>query len=447
MQIAQVNLPFNAKTLWFDPCGLDISPEDALVVETVRGIELGQSAGELIDVDETSIKKLKSPLKPVLRIATPEDLEKAAKNEARAKEAMPEFRRIAQELCPEMHPVSIEFLLDGEKAVFYFESDKRIDFRELVKQLAAKFKVRVDMRQMGVRDEARIIGGLGHCGQEVCCRRLGGEFKPVSIRMAKDQGLSLNPQKISGLCGRLMCCLRYEDAAYKDFAQRCPKIGTAIDTPDGEGKVIETNTPRETIKVKVDEEKPVVVSVGCLHCDSSSKRAYSVDADVWEEAKKPADIEGAVLSVFQTSQLTGSDKLATPTAVHHERSAEKEKPKRRRSKAKKKNVPDIADATPSKKQDSQGSRKRRRQTKVSVSDGGRDSQPTQRPGQKSSALSRKSKPQSQKTPDTRRKPNPRKPPASDFRQGADATSTQTDGANRKRRPRRTRSVHVGDKKE
>ena len=140
---------------------------------------------------------------------------------------------MASEANGDMHPVSVEYLFEGDKAIFYFEAEERVDFRELVRKLAAHFRVRIDMRQIGVRDEARMVGGLGHCGQELCCKRLGGEFCPVSIRMAKEQDLSLNPQKISGVCGRLMCCLRYEFDAYKDFKSRAPKQNATVETPDG----------------------------------------------------------------------------------------------------------------------------------------------------------------------------------------------------------------------
>jgi cell fate regulator YaaT (PSP1 superfamily) len=331
VQIAQVNLPFNIKTLWFDPDGLDIKANDRVVVQTVRGIELGVAASDLIEVGEEELKRLKSPLKKVLRLATPEDIEQNEKNQELARVAMADFKVLAEEHCPSMHPVSVEYLLDGDKAIFYFESEKRIDFRELVRLLAAKFKIRIDMRQMGVRDEARIIGGIGHCGQEVCCKRLGGEFKPVSIRMAKDQDLSLNPQKISGLCGRLMCCLRYEDEAYRDFKANCPKVGACVCTTDGVAKVVDINVPRETIKLKLDEEKPVVVSASAIENIDEGKWKYAVEDEAWEEAKNP-HVEGVsgMASIFQTAQLTGVDKLGTPTAVHHERSGETSHERKRR---------------------------------------------------------------------------------------------------------------------
>ncbi|MFR5091951.1 MAG: stage 0 sporulation family protein [Adlercreutzia equolifaciens] len=230
-----------------------------MVVRTARGTEFGIAASEVIEVSEEQVRALKSALRPVERIATEEDIEQAAEMERASAEALPVFKEMAREYHEDMHPVSVEFLLDGDKAVFYFEAEERIDFRELVRKLAARFHVRIDMRQIGVRDEACMVGGIGHCGQELCCKRLGGEFCPVSIRMAKEQGLSLNPQKISGLCGRLMCCLRYEFDAYKDFKGRAPKLNATVQTPAGPAKVVDHDVPREIVSLKVEGEKPVKV--------------------------------------------------------------------------------------------------------------------------------------------------------------------------------------------
>ena len=184
-RVAPVKLKNNHRTLWFDPGEVEVSKGDAVVVSTARGVELGYMADDVIEVDDKRIKELKSPLKPVERKADEADLEKAAEMERLSAEALPVFKEMAAATSEEMHPVSVEYLLDGEHAVFYFEAEERIDFRELVRKLASHFHVRVDMRQIGVRDEARMVGGLGHCGQELCCKRLGGEFCPVSIRMAK----------------------------------------------------------------------------------------------------------------------------------------------------------------------------------------------------------------------------------------------------------------------
>ncbi len=323
LRIAPVNLPFNVKTLWFDADDLDIQPADDVVVTTARGLELGRAAGEVFEMPYEKVKALKSPLKPVERVATPEDIEQAREMERLSREAMPIFKEMAREASEDMHPVSVEYLLDGSKAVFYFEAEERVDFRELVRKLASRFKVRVDMRQIGVRDEARIVGGIGHCGQLICCKRMGGEFKPVSIRMAKDQDLSLNPTKISGLCGRLLCCLRYENEAYKDFKQRAPKVGNTVRTPDGPAKVESLDIPRETVKVRVEGENPVSVPLSSFEPAEEGKRPNAITDEGWEEAVNPvqAVFDGPALDIFQTSQFTGLDKLGSASAVHHEGSA------------------------------------------------------------------------------------------------------------------------------
>lgn len=284
-RIAPVNLYYNPKTLWFDAGELDIKAGDGLVVSTARGTEFGRAAGEVFEADAAKVKKLKTPLKPVKRIATPEDERRAAEMERKSREALPVFKEMAAEAGADMRPVSVEYLLDGDKAVFYFEAEERVDFRDLVRKLAARFHVRIDMRQIGVRDEARMVGGLGHCGQELCCKRLGGEFCPVSIRMAKEQDLSLNPQKISGVCGRLMCCLRYEFEAYKDFKSRAPKQNSTVDTPAGPAKVVDLDVPRETVSLKVEGEKPVKVPLADFEPpEEGSARPKVVGEEAWEVA-------------------------------------------------------------------------------------------------------------------------------------------------------------------
>ena len=274
VRVAPIRLAFNPRTLWFDPRDLDIHNGDDVVVLTARGVEFGHAAGDVFEIDEDQVKKLKSPLKPVKRIATPEDVERAAEMERLGREALPIFKEMAAEANEDMHPVSVEYLLEGDKAVFYFEAEERVDFRELVRKLASRFHVRVDMRQIGVRDEARMVGGLGHCGQELCCARLGGEFCPVSIRMAKEQDLSLNPQKISGVCGRLMCCLRYEFDAYKDFKSRAPKQNATVKTPDGPAKVVDLDVPREVVSVRLEGEKPVRVPLSAFDAPEEAAPEY-----------------------------------------------------------------------------------------------------------------------------------------------------------------------------
>ena len=318
VRIAPVNLPYNPKTLWFDAGELEISAGDDVVVETARGTEFGHVSDNAFEATPEQVKKLKSPLKPVVRVADDADRARAAELEEKAAEALPVFKELAAKASEEMRPVSVEYLFDGDKAVFYFESENRVDFRELVRTLSSRLHVRVDMRQIGVRDEARMVGGLGHCGQELCCKRLGGEFCPVSIRMAKEQDLSLNPQKISGVCGRLMCCLRYEYDAYKDFKSRAPKKNAQVETPDGPAKVVDLDVPREVVSLRVEGEKPVRVPLSDFEPAEEGARPKCVGCDAWERANsaQTADVFGAAASLA-TPQLSGKDQLADRTSVRH----------------------------------------------------------------------------------------------------------------------------------
>ena len=318
VRIAPVNLPYNPKTLWFDAGELELHAGCDVVVQTARGTEFGHMGEPAFEATPDQVKKLKTPLKPVLRVADDEDRAKQAELEARAAEALPVFKELAAKASEEMRPVSVEYLFDGDKAVFYFESENRVDFRELVRTLSSRLHVRVDMRQIGVRDEARMVGGLGHCGQELCCKRLGGEFCPVSIRMAKEQDLSLNPQKISGVCGRLMCCLRYEYDAYKDFKSRAPKKNAQVETPDGVAKVVDLDVPREVVSLRIEGEKPVRVPLADFDAPEEGARPKCVGCEAWERAlgEQPGDAFGAA-AALATPQLSGKDKLAERASVRH----------------------------------------------------------------------------------------------------------------------------------
>ena len=331
VRIAPVRLTFNPRTLWFDAGALDLQVGKGVVVTTARGTEYGLLDKPVFEMDFEETKKLKSPLKPVQRVATDEDVARNEEFAALAREALPTFRRIANEVLPSINPVAVEYLFDGDKAVFYFESEERVDFRDLVRKLAAEFRIRVDMKQIGVRDGARMVGGLGHCGQELCCRRLGGEFNPVSIRMAKEQDLSLNPQKISGVCGRLMCCLRYEYDAYKEFHGRAPKKNAKISTPDGEGKVVDLDVPREIISIKVGDEKPVKVPLADMDVPEGQARPNAVSPEAWERANEPVSVRiDSALSLF-TTELSGEDKLAEPGQMRHVHGDDGKQPSKSRS--------------------------------------------------------------------------------------------------------------------
>ncbi len=219
---------------------------------------------------------------------------------------MPVFRELVAEYKLDMKPIDVEYLFAGDKIVFYFSAEERVDFRDMVKDLAARFHARIDMRQVGVRDEARMVGGLGHCGQVLCCVRFGGDFQPVSIRMAKEQDLPLNPLKISGLCGRLMCCLRYEFDAYKDFKGRAPKRGAIIETAAGLAKVTEMNTPRETVTMRFEDGNRVTVPLASMSCAKGSGCPCQVSAEALEQAGSAA---AAALSSSVATAVANEPKL------------------------------------------------------------------------------------------------------------------------------------------
>lgn len=239
------------KVYYFDPGSLKLNKGDAVIVETARGLELGEVVTALRQVEETEVVQ---PLRPVLRTATPADLEQVAVNRRKEKEAFAICQQKIQEHGLPMKLIDVEFTFDVSKIIFYFTAEGRVDFRELVKDLAAIFRTRIELRQIGVRDEAKMLGGLGCCGRPICCATFMGDFDPVSIRMAKEQNLSLNPTKISGLCGRLMCCLRYENDAYEDARHRLPHCGAMVRTPAGYGRVTGINILRERVTVEIPEQ-------------------------------------------------------------------------------------------------------------------------------------------------------------------------------------------------
>ena len=236
------------KLYYFDPGSFWPTAGDAVIVETVRGVEYGEV---VTGVKEVSDELIIPPLKRVIRIATAEDAVHDADNRAREKDALALCQRKVQEHKLQMKLVGCEYTFDNSKILFYFTSDKRVDFRGLVKDLATAFHTRIELRQIGVRDEAKMMGGLGMCGRPVCCAQFLGDFQPVSIKMAKEQNLSLNPTKISGICGRLMCCLKYEEDHYEATRRRMPRVGREVITPDGVGVVVDLNILKETVRVRI----------------------------------------------------------------------------------------------------------------------------------------------------------------------------------------------------
>jgi cell fate regulator YaaT (PSP1 superfamily) len=236
------------KVYYFDPAGFWPRPGDSVVVETSRGVELGEVVTGAREVPDEQIVP---PLKQVVRVATPEDVARAEHNAAREKDAYAICQDKILQHKLEMKLVDVEYTFDNSKIIFYFTANGRVDFRELVKDLASVFKMRIELRQIGVRDEAKMLGGLGSCGRPICCGAFLGDFQPVSIKMAKEQNLSLNPTKISGQCGRLMCCLKYEQAYYETTLKKLPKVGREVITPDGSGIITEINVIREKVRVRM----------------------------------------------------------------------------------------------------------------------------------------------------------------------------------------------------
>lgn len=238
------------KIYYFDPDGAVMSEGDSVIVETARGVECGEVAMANRQISDDRIVK---PLKKVIRIATQADFKQIENNKKKEKEAFDIcLKKIAQHKL-NMKLIDVEYTFDNNKILFYFTADGRVDFRELVKDLASIFRTRIELRQIGVRDEAKMLGGLGVCGKPFCCSTFLGEFQPVSIKMAKEQGLSLNPAKISGTCGRLMCCLKYEQEAYEDLLRVTPKVGAYVQTQDGKGTVVEVNLLTGRLKVKLNK--------------------------------------------------------------------------------------------------------------------------------------------------------------------------------------------------
>ena len=247
------------KMYYFDPAGLRFRTGDRVIVETARGTECGTV---VMANREVAAEAIVSPLKPVLRLATPQDLTAVDRNRQREKEAFSICQRKIEKHQLDMKLVDVEYTFDNNKILFYFTADGRIDFRELVKDLASVFRTRIELRQIGVRDEAKMLGGLGICGRPFCCSSFLGDFQPVSIKMAKEQGLSLNPTKISGTCGRLMCCLKYESEVYEELLKQTPKTGAVVKTPEGRGVVIDVNllTGKLTVRLDSNPEAPQTFS-------------------------------------------------------------------------------------------------------------------------------------------------------------------------------------------
>ena len=285
------------KVYFFDPVSYEIKRGDHVIVETARGIEFGTVVGNPKEVEDD---KVIQPLKPVLRIATEKDVEQEAANRIKEKEAFKICLEKIRKHGLAMKLIDAEYTFDNNKVLFYFTADGRIDFRELVKDLAAVFKTRIELRQIGVRDETKILGGIGICGRPLCCHTHLSEFIPVSIKMAKEQNLSLNPTKISGVCGRLMCCLKHEEETYEELNRRLPNVGDQVTTKDGQkGEVHSINILRQLVKVVVENG------------DEKEIREYPTEDLRFKKRHKKEKIKLSAEEMKELEKLEKQDKTAS----------------------------------------------------------------------------------------------------------------------------------------
>ena len=279
-EIVGVKFKKLGKVYFFNPNGLVLEKGQNVIVETARGIEYGEIATPNSAVTE---EKIVAPLKDVLRVATEEDTRIFLENEKKSAEAYKTCEEKILKHGLDMKLIDVEYTFDNTKLLFYFTADGRIDFRDLVKELAAIYKTRIELRQIGVRDEVKMLGGYGMCGRELCCCNHLSDLNPVSIKMAKEQGLSLNPTKISGVCGRLMCCLKHEQEVYEDKLSRLPTLGSIVKTPEGTGTVEDVEVLKELVKVKLQNEDTFVKKVfknSEIEVIKSGKRKEKYDSEV-----------------------------------------------------------------------------------------------------------------------------------------------------------------------
>ena len=291
-RVIGVNFRAGGKIYYFDPVQFEIHKGDHVIVETSRGIEYGRV---VCDPKEVPDKEVTAPLKPVLRPATQRDTEQAEENKQKEEEAFKKCRQMIFDHKLDMKLIDAEYTFDNSKILFYFTADGRVDFRDLVKDLAAVFKTRIELRQVGVRDETKVLGGIGVCGRELCCHSYLTDFAPVSIKMAKEQNLSLNPTKISGVCGRLMCCLNNEEETYEELNKHLPKVGEEVITPEGDsGMAASVNVLRQTVKVllEIDDEKELKEYRADELTFTHRKKPKKAKEDQQPKAEKQQDNQG-----------------------------------------------------------------------------------------------------------------------------------------------------------
>ena len=354
VEVVDIQFRPGQKIYYFDPDGVTYVPGDHVIIDTARGAEFGVCAGGNHTIPP---KDVVAPLRKVIRKANAQDEKTIAENRAKEKKAYDTCMQKIEEHGLDMQLVSAEVAFDGSKILFYFTADERVDFRELVKNLASVFHTRIELRQIGVRDKAKMVGGLGICGRPFCCASFLDDFQPVSIKMAKTQNLSLNPTKISGTCGRLMCCLKYEQDAYEDLIRTSPKMDSFVDTPEGRGTVVEIDLLRQRVKVRM-EENPETVSVfanadiAVLRSGKAKKNDPPIPADLapisgsGKRAKKEPEEEKMLLEPIRFRYST--EKVVEESQEGKEAAAEtaEEKPSRSRRRRKNHSGEPKAEAAP-----------------------------------------------------------------------------------------------------
>ena len=269
-EIVGVRFKRAGKVYYFDPVDIDLEQDDCVVVKTSRGLELGRV---VISPKQVLASEVPTPLKQVVRKAEPEDIKRAQELEDKEREALAECGQLITKLELPMKLISAEYNLDGSRLTIFFSAAERVDFRELVRELASRLKARVELRQIGPRDEAKLIGGFGRCGRPLCCMSFLSEFTPVAIKMAKEQDLPLNPMKISGVCGRLLCCLVYENEQYRAMKKKMPKEGQRVSTPMGVASVVGSNPLKETVSVELESQAIVELPLSEITIDEGSSPA------------------------------------------------------------------------------------------------------------------------------------------------------------------------------
>lgn len=331
--VVSVKFRDNEKAYFFDPNGNSPRQGEKVVVETVKGLEMGECCRECHEVEDDQIVP---PLRPVIRIATAADLRVAEANKEREREAFDICRQKIADHGLEMKLVSVERSFDGSKILFFFTSDGRVDFRELVKDLASVFRTRIELRQIGVRDEAKMLGGIGICGRPFCCSQFLTDFQPVSTKMAKVQSMSLNPSKISGACGRLMCCLRYEHEAYEDMVKHSPKTGAFVETESGYGTVSQVNLLRHQVKVKMDGAGEQVIKTYDTEDVAVIPGGRPPEGEplphILQPRVKPAEDEAETVDPWRRPELFADDSIFSQES--ETRPEEKKKPGKNRRRGK-----------------------------------------------------------------------------------------------------------------